>query len=78
MQNPLSLFDIFKNNVTKMYKMYKIVKKCKKLEIGIIHIIHIKLDETGGLLKTKKRTNVLWSCYKNDILSKKNENDIDI
>ena len=48
MQNPLSLFDIFKNNVTKMYKMYKIVKKFKKLEIGIIQVIHIEIDEKGG------------------------------
>ena len=37
----------------------------------VIHIIHIKTYVFGGLLKSKKRTNVLVSCHENVKLSKK-------
>ncbi len=43
-----------------------------------IHIIHIELSQNCGLFWGKKRTNVLYRYDKNEILSRKNGNDIDI
>ena len=37
----------------------------------VIHIIHTKTYVFGGLLRGKKRTNVLVSCHENVELSKK-------
>jgi len=43
----------------------------KQLFSKIIHIIHIERTKIGGLFIANKRTSVLWTCDKNNFLSKK-------